>query len=146
MCSLKINLLPATQAKRIRVGQLPNSVDVVKVFHTESIHQLSLYLKESDSQTKTTLNKAFAYWVHCNINQKGIDNQRFLDLMMEMDKSHPGLTASLLTQARCIAKQIKRHPAYLGQCLVSESNPLNLLFTCTKRGFFLFFVSDDFLT
>ena len=146
MCSLKINLLPATQAKRIRVGQLPNSVDVVKVFHTESIHQLSLYLKESDSQTKTTLNKAFAYWVHCNINQKGIDNQRFLDLMMEMDKSHPGLTASLLTQARCIAKQIKRHLAYLGQYLVSESNSLSLLFTCTKRGVFLFCVSDDFLT
>lgn len=114
MRSLTVYLLPATQAKRIRVGQLPNSVDVVKVFHTESIHQLSLYLKESDSKTKTTVNKAFAYWVHCNINQKGIDNQRFLDLMMEMDKSHPGLTASLLTQARCIAKQIKRHPAYLG--------------------------------
>ena len=146
MCSLKINLLPATQAKRIRVGQLPNSVDVVKVFHTESIHQLSLYLKESDSQTKTTLNKAFAYWVHCNINQKGIDNQRFLDLMMEMDKSHPGLTASLLTQARCIAKQIKRHPAYLGQIqsprvILSASSSL-----VRRGGFSSSLFSDDFLT
>ena len=109
MCSLKINLLPATQAKRIRVGQLPNSVDVVKVFHTKSIDALSSFLKEVPFTTKTQLNEVFANWIECHLEKQKVNRH---DLLLE--KTDSGLVKSLLAEAKHIAKQIKQHSSYLG--------------------------------
>ena len=50
MRSLTVYLLRATEAKRIRVGQLPKSVDILAVFHTKGIDQLSDFHKKATSE------------------------------------------------------------------------------------------------
>lgn len=111
MKSLTVYLLHATQAKRIRVGQLPNCVDVVKVFHTNAIDQLSFFCEKASAEQKTQLNQAFEYWVECHLTNQRVDKKQY-DLVL--DKSYPRLARALKAQAKYIAKRIKRDPVYLG--------------------------------
>lgn len=111
MRSLTIYLLPRTEENRIRVGQVPNSVDVVKVFHTNAIDQLSFFYEKASAEQKIQLNQAFEYWIECHLMNQRIDKKQY-DLIL--DKPYPRLARALHAQAKYIAKQIKRHPAYLG--------------------------------
>lgn len=53
MRSLTVSLLPPTEENRIRVGQLPKSVDILAAFHTKGIDQLSDFHKKVTSEQKT---------------------------------------------------------------------------------------------
>ena len=110
MKSLTVYLLPATQERRIRVGQIPNSVDVVKTFHTNAIDQSSLSHKEATSEQKTQLNQFFEYCVICYLTDQKIDKKQ--DSLV-LDKTYPRLARALHAQAKYIAKRIKQHRAYL---------------------------------
>ena len=110
MRSLTVYLLRATEAKRIRVGQLPKSVDILAVFHTKGIDQLSDFHKKATSGQKTQLNQFFEYCVICYLTGRRIDKKQD-DLVL--DKTYPRLARALHAKAKYIAKQIKQHPAYL---------------------------------
>ena len=111
MKSLTVYLLPATQERRIRVGQIPNSVDVVKTFHTNAIDQLSDFHKEATSEQKTQLNQFFEYCVICYLTDQKIDKKQ--DSLV-LDKPYLRLARALQAQAKDISKRIKRHLSYLG--------------------------------
>lgn len=104
MRSLTVYLLPATQEKRIRVEQIPNSVNVVKTFHTNAIDLLSDFHKEATSEQKTQLNQFFEYCVICYLTDRRVDKKQD-DLVL--DKTYPRLARSLHAQAKYIAKRIK---------------------------------------
>lgn len=104
MRSLTVYLLPATQEKRIRVEQIPNSVNVVKTFHTNAIDRLSDFHKEATSEQKTQLNQFFEYCVICYLTDRRVDKKQD-DLVL--DKTYPRLARSLHAQAKYIAKRIK---------------------------------------
>lgn len=110
MRSLTVYLLPATQEKRIRVEQIPNSVDVVKTFHTNAIDQLPDFHKKATSEQKTQLYQFFEYCIACYLTDRRVDKKQD-DLVL--DKTYPRLARALYAQAKYIAKQIKQHPAYL---------------------------------
>jgi hypothetical protein len=110
MRSLTVYLLPATQEKRIRVEQIPNSVDVVKTFHTNAIDQLSFFYEKASAGQKTQLNQFFEDCIACYLTDRRIDKKQD-DLVL--DKTYPKLARALHAQAKYIAKQIKQHPAYL---------------------------------
>lgn len=110
MRSLTVYLLPATQEKRIRVEQIPNSVNVVKTFHTNAIDQLSDFHKKATSEQKTQLNQFFEYCVICYLTDQKIDKKQ--DSLV-LDKPYPRLALALQAQAKDISKRIKQHPAYL---------------------------------
>ncbi len=110
MKSLTVYLLPATQEKRIRVEQIPNSVDVVKTFHTNAIDQLSFFYEKASAEQKTQLNQFFENCITCYLTGRRIDKKQD-DLVL--DKTYPRLARALHAQAKYIAKQIKQHPAYL---------------------------------
>lgn len=110
MRSLTVYFLPSTEKNRIRVGQLPKSVDILAVFHTKGIDQLSDFYKKATSEQKNQINEAFEYWLTCYLtDQKNANKQD--DLVL--DKTYPKLARALHAQAKYIAKQIKQHPAYL---------------------------------
>lgn len=109
MSSIKVYLLAPTEETRIRVGQVPNSVDVLAVFHTKSIDALGSFLKAVPSTKKKQLNEVFANWIECHLEKQKVNKH---DLLLE--KTYSGLVKSLLAEAKHIAKQIKQHPAYLG--------------------------------
>ena len=112
MRSLTVSLLPPTEENRIRVGhQLPKSVDILAVFHTKGIDQLSDFHKKATSEQKTQLNQFFEYCVICYLTDQKIDKRQ--DSLV-LDKPYPRLARALRAQAKDISKQIKRHPAYLG--------------------------------
>ena len=111
MRSLTVYLLRATEAKRIRVGQLPKSVDILAVFHTKGIDQLSDFHKKATSEQKNQIIEAFEYWLICYLTEQKIDKKQ--DNLV-LDKPYLRLARALHAQAKYIAKQIKRHPAYLG--------------------------------
>jgi len=111
MRSLNVYLLRATEAKRIRVGQLPKSVDILAVFHTKGIDQLSDFHKKATSEQKNQINEAFEYWLTCYLTDQKIANKQ--DHLV-LDKTYPRLARALKAQAKYIAKRIKRDPAYLG--------------------------------
>lgn len=112
MRSLTVYLLPPTEENRIRVGhQLPKSVDILAVFHTKGIDQLSDFHKKATSEQKTQLNQFFEYCVICYLTDQKIDKRQ--DSLV-LDKPYPRLARALRAQAKDISKQIKRHPAYLG--------------------------------
>ena len=50
MRSLTVYFLPPAEKNRIRVGQLPKSVDILAVFHTKGIDQLSDFHKKATSE------------------------------------------------------------------------------------------------
>ena len=110
MRSLTVYLLRATEAKRIRVGQLPKSVDILAVFHTKGIDQLSDFHKKATSEQKTQLNQFFEYCVICYLTDQKIDKKQ--DSLV-LDKPYPRLALALQAQAKDISKRIKQHPAYL---------------------------------
>ena len=110
MRSLTVSLLPPTEENRIRVGQLPKSVDILAAFHTKGIDQLSDFHKKATSEQKTQLNQFFEYCVICYLTGRRIDKKQD-DLVL--DKTYPRLARALHAKAKYIAKQIKQHPAYL---------------------------------
>ena len=110
MRSLTVYFLPPTEKNRIRVGQLPKSVDILAVFHTKGIDQLSDFHKKATSEQKTQLNQFFEYCVICYLTDQKIDKKQ--DSLV-LDKPYPRLARALQAQAKDISKQIKRHPAYL---------------------------------
>ena len=110
MRSLTVYFLPPTEKNRIRVGQLPKSVDILAVFHTKGIDQLSDFHKKATSEQKTQLNQFFEYCVICYLTGRRIDKKQD-DLVL--DKTYPRLARALHAKAKYIAKQIKQHPAYL---------------------------------
>ena len=110
MRSLTVYFLPPTEKNRIRVGQLPKSVDILAVFHTKGIDQLSDFHKKATSEQKTQLNQFFEYCVICYLTDQKIDKKQ--DSLV-LDKPYPRLARALQAQAKDISKQIKQHPAYL---------------------------------
>lgn len=110
MRSLTVSLLPPTEENRIRVGQLPKSVDILAVFHTKGIDQLSDFHKKATSEQKTQLNQFFEYCVICYLTDQKIDKKQ--DSLV-LDKPYPRLARALQAQAKDISKRIKQHPAYL---------------------------------
>ena len=110
MRSLTVSLLPPTEENRIRVGQLPKSVDILAVFHTKGIDQLSDFYKKATSEQKIQLNQFFEYCVICYLTDQKIDKKQ--DSLV-LDKPYPRLALALQAQAKDISKQIKQHPAYL---------------------------------
>ena len=111
MRSLTVYFLPPTEKNRIRVGQLPKSVDILAVFHTKGIDQLSDFHKKATSEQKTQLNQFFEYCVICYLTDQKIDKKQ--DSLV-LDKPYPRLALALQAQAKDISKRIKQHPAYLG--------------------------------
>ena len=111
MKSLTVYLLPATQERRIRVEQIPNSVDVVKTFHTNAIDQLSFFYEKASAEQKTQLNQFFEYCVICYLTDQKIDKKQ--DSLV-LDKPYLRLARALQAQAKDISKRIKRHLSYLG--------------------------------
>ena len=111
MRSLTVSLLPPTEENRIRVGQLPKSVDILAAFHTKGIDQLSDFHKKATSEQKTQLNQFFEYCVICYLTDQKIDKKQ--DSLV-LDKPYPRLALALQAQAKDISKRIKQHPAYLG--------------------------------
>ena len=111
MRSLTVYLLRATEAKRIRVGQLPKSVDILAVFHTKGIDQLSDFHKKATSGQKTQLNQFFEYCVICYLTDQKIDKKQDSHVL---DKPYLRLARALQAQAKDISKRIKRHLSYLG--------------------------------
>ena len=111
MRSLTVSLLPPTEKNRIRVGHLPKSVDILAVFHTKGIDQLSDFHKKATSEQKTQLNQFFEYCVICYLTDQKIDKKQ--DSLV-LDKPYPRLALALQAQAKYISKRIKRDPAYLG--------------------------------
>ena len=110
MRSLTVSLLPPTEENRIRVGQLPKSVDILAAFHTKGIDQLSDFHKKATSEQKTQLNQFFEYCVICYLTDQKIDKKQ--DSLV-LDKPYPRLALALQAQAKDISKRIKQHPAYL---------------------------------
>ena len=110
MRSLTVYFLPPTEKNRIRVGQLPKSVDILAVFHTKGIDQLSDFHKKATSEQKTQLNQFFEYCVICYLTDQKIDKKQ--DSLV-LDKPYPRLALALQAQAKDISKRIKQHPAYL---------------------------------
>lgn len=104
MKSLTVYLLPATQEKRIRVEQIPNSVNVVKTFHTNAIDRLPFFYEKASAEQKTQLNQFFEYCVICYLTGRRVDKKQD-DLVL--DKTYPRLARSLHAQAKYIAKRIK---------------------------------------
>ena len=104
MRSLTVSLLPTTEENRIRVGQLPKSVDILAAFHTKGIDQLSDFHKKATSEQKTQLNQFFEYCVICYLTDRRVDKKQD-DLVL--DKTYPRLARSLHAQAKYIAKRIK---------------------------------------
>lgn len=111
MRSLTVYFLPPTEKNRIRVGQLPKSVDILAVFHTKGIDQLSDFHKKATSEQKTQLNQFFEYCVICYLTDQKIDKKQ--DSLV-LDKPYPRLALALQAQAKDISKRIKRHLSYLG--------------------------------
>jgi len=111
MRSLTVSLLPPTEENRIRVGQLPKSVNILAVFHTNGIDQLSDFHKKATSEQKNQLNQFFEYCIICYLTDQKIDKKQ--DSLV-LDKPYPRLALALQAQAKDISKRIKRHPSYLG--------------------------------